>query len=74
MEQFSLCSTIVEPVSCDYWAHELQLRKPECPGARALLQEKPLQSEACAPQLEQSSCSTEDPAEPKNKANNQIKI
>ena len=73
MEQFSLCSTAVEPVSCDYWARVLQLLKPERPRARALQQEKPLQLEAHAPQLEKSSCSTEDPAEPKNKANNQKK-
>ena len=58
----------------NYWAYELWLLKPGCPRAYALQQEKPLQLEAHAPQPEKSSCGIEDPAEPKNKANNQIKI
>ena len=35
----------------------LQLLKPECPGASAPQKEKPLQREACAPQLENALCS-----------------
>ena len=55
------------------WA---QLLKPKCPRARALQQEKPLQREACALQLERSRCllqlekslhSNEDPVRPKKK-------
>ena len=60
-------------------AQELQLLKPACPRARALQQEKPLQREAStlqlqsstrSPQLEKSSCSIEDPEQPKKKKKN----
>ena len=60
-------------------SHLLQLLEPVCPGVCASRQEKPLQWEAHAPQLESSSCSpqlqkslssTEDPVQPKiNKQN-----
>ena len=64
----------LEPTSHTYWAHVPQLLKSECPGARALQQEKPPQWKACAqqlenspqrPQLEKSLCISEDPAQPK---------
>ena len=63
----------VEPSSCNYWVHESQLLKPLLPRARAP-QEKPLQWEAFTPQLEsspylrqleKSSHSDKDPAQPK---------
>ena len=54
----------LEPMSRNYWAFKLQLLKPMCPRACAP-QEKPLQGEAHAPQLEKSLCSNEDPAQPK---------
>ena len=38
-----------KPKSHNYWAHALQLLKPEHPGACALQQEKLLHWEACAP-------------------------
>ena len=41
-----------EPGSCNYWAHVLQLLKPEHPEDYALQQEKPPQWEARSPQLE----------------------
>ena len=44
-------------------ACELQLLRPACPGACAP-QEKPLQREACTPQLESSLHSSEDPSQP----------
>ena len=44
----------VEPMSCNHWAHVLQLPKPICPGTYALQQEKPLRWEAPALQLESS--------------------
>ena len=63
------CHGAAEPVHHSYWvcilerenhncpAHLLQLLKPACPGTRAPQQGKPLQPEACAPQLECSPCS-----------------
>ena len=47
----------LEPGSHNCWAHVKQLLKPSCPRACALQQEKPLQWEAGAPQLESSPCS-----------------
>ena len=41
----------LEPGSCNYWAHVLQLLKPACPRACAPQQEKPPQWEAWALQL-----------------------
>ena len=58
---WSLCPRAWEP---EHGAHMLQLLKPMCPKAFALQQEKPLQREACAPQLEKSPSSSEDPAQP----------
>ena len=49
----STCLEATKPVCHNYWAHVLQLLKPTCPGAYAP-QEKPLQWEARAPQLESS--------------------
>ena len=47
----------LEPGSHDYWA--------QVPTARAPQQEKPLQGEACAPQLEKHHThSNKDPAQP----------
>ena len=54
MEQFSSCTTTAEPVSCDYWARVLQLRKPEGPGARAPQKEEPRRLEAYAHRLEKA--------------------
>ena len=42
----------LEPGSCNCWTHVPQLQKSTYPGAHAPQQEKPLQWEACAPQLE----------------------
>ena len=62
----------LEPRNHNYQAHELQLLKPSCPGAR-VSQEKPQKWEAWAPQLEssphslqleKSPCSNEDLAQP----------
>ena len=63
---YSACA--LEPESCNYWVHVLQLLKPICP--RSMFHnketEKPLQWEArvlqlenspCLPQLEKSLCS-----------------
>ena len=44
---------MLEPLSPNYWARVLQLLKPALSRARAL-QEKTLQWEACAPQLEKA--------------------
>ena len=66
----------LEPGSCDYWAHVLELQKPKHPRACALQQEKPQQWEAHAlklgsslhlPQPEKSLHRNEDPAQQKNK-------
>ena len=53
-EQLTLCATTIELCSR---AQEPQLLKPPHPRACALQQEKPLQWEAHAPQLESSPCS-----------------
>jgi len=58
-EPLSLCTTTTEPCalepgSSNYWAHVPQRLKPMCPGARALLLEKPRQWQARVPQLERS--------------------
>ena len=67
----SLCSRAGEPLLL---SHVPQLLKPECPRACALKQEKPPQREThtpqpesspCGPQLEKSSHSNKDPAQPK---------
>ena len=42
----------MEPKSCNFWAHVLQLLKPAGPRAHALQQEKPPQWETRTPQLE----------------------
>ena len=56
------------PRSCNSWAHVPQLLKPECPRTCAPPQEKPLQWEAHASQLEKSLQSNEDStAKNKNK-------
>ena len=64
----------LQPGSHNYWAHRPQLPKPACLRVHALQQEKPLQGEAWAsqlersrssPQLEKSLQSNEDPAQPK---------
>ena len=47
----------LEPGSCIYWAHVLQLLNAMSPRAHASRQEKPLQWEACALQLESRPCS-----------------
>ena len=71
-----ICYRETKPMRYNYWAHVPQLLKPVHPRAHAMrsLQEKPLQWEACAPQLEsrpcslqleKSMCSSEDPAQPK---------
>ena len=44
----------LEPVSCNCWAHVLQLLKPMCSRAHAPQQEKPPQWEAYALKLEKS--------------------
>ena len=63
----------LEPGSCNYWAHALQLPKSTAPRAHAPQPEAPGQWEACtpqlesgprSPQLEKSLCSKEDPAQP----------
>ena len=68
----------LEPMSCNYWAYVPKLLKPAGPKACALQQEKSLQWEAQAPQLESSPCSLQldkslssnvDPAQPKIKIN-----
>ena len=56
---WSLCSRAYAykpmlPVVLNYWVFVLQLQKPIVPRARAPQQEKSLQWEACAPQLESS--------------------
>ena len=62
----------LEPTSCNHWALVPQLLKPECRRTHDLQQEKPLQWEAQAPQLDSSShllqpatspCSNEDPVQ-----------
>ena len=69
---FWTCS--LEPGSHNYWACMWQLLKPACSRVCASQQEKPLQWEAhapqlenscCLPQLEKSPCNSEDPAQPK---------
>ena len=59
-----------------------QLLKPACPGVCPRQQEKPLQREACAlqlesssclPQLEKSLCSSDEPAQPKTNKYTNIK-
>ena len=52
MPQLQNC--ILEPASHNYWACMTQLLKPMCPTAHILQQEKPVQWEAHAPQLESS--------------------
>ena len=68
----------LEPRSHNYWAHTLQILKPTHPRACAPQQEKPLQWEDRAPQLEsnpyllqleKSPNSNDDPAQPKIKIN-----
>ena len=57
----------LEPGNRNYWAHLLQLLKPEHPRACAPQQEKPvhqLESSPCLPQLEKSPCSNRDSAQP----------
>ena len=68
------CCGATKPTSCNSWAQVLQLLKSSL-AERALQQEKPLQWEARAPQLEssphsmqleKSPCSNENPAQPKS--------
>ena len=63
----------LEPGSCNYWAHVLHLMKPLSPRAHAL-QQKPLQwetraaqlqSDLCSLQLDRSPCGSEDSAQHK---------
>ena len=56
-----------ESRNLSYWALAQQLLKPVCPRAHAQQQEKLSQSDAHAPQLENSLCSNKDPVESKNK-------
>ena len=64
----------LEPQNLNYWVYVSQLLKPTPLTARTLQQEKPLQWEACTPQLERNPCllqleknlgSNEGPAQPK---------
>ena len=78
-EQLSLRATTIEPVllqprSCNYWAHVLHLLRPKCLepvlcSERSLHSEKPEHhNETVAPhslQLEKSQCSNKDPAQPR---------
>ena len=50
--KLSLCATTTEPVSCTYWASELQLLKRTSSWASALEQDKTLKWETRAPQIE----------------------
>ena len=51
----SYWACVLEPATCNPWAHVLYLLKPTCCRARALRQGKTLQWEAHAVQLESSS-------------------
>ena len=73
-KRISYAHGAAKPLCRNYWAHVWQLLKPMNPRSHALQQEKPLQWEACtlqlessphSPQLEKSSCSNRDPAQPK---------
>ena len=55
-EQLSLRARTIEPVLLRSGAQEPRLLKAEFLKARALLQEKPRQGEAWAPQLESGPC------------------
>ena len=64
----------LEPGNRNYWVYVTQLLKPKHPRAHTPQQEKPLQAYALQPefsphllQLQKSSCSNEDPAQPKKK-------
>ena len=63
-EQLNLCTTSTAPVLSSPGAITTE---PTCPGAQALQQEKPAQIESSphSSQLESSSSSNEDPAQPK---------
>ena len=50
----STCLEATKPLCHNYWPHVLQLLRPMSPRACAPQQEKPLQWEACAAQLESS--------------------
>ena len=67
----STCCRATKPVHRNYWACALEPGSPDygaqVPRARAPQQEKPLQGEACGPQLEKHHTQQQRPRAAKNK-------